>query len=185
MIFFAVKGGDEIKTKIFWWQVAGFIFVSAFGTLLHFLYEWFNCKFCALFSGVNESTWEHMKLLFFPMLLFTLVQSPFFSANIENFFSVKLKGVLIGLLTIPCIFYTLQGCFGKTPDWINIGIFFLSAAITFIYEATHFRGGSSSELADKLAVGGLCIIAFLFFVFTFYPPHLPLFLDPITKNYGI
>ena len=61
------------------WQFWGFAAVSLGGTLLHYLYDWTNQSLpAAPFSGVNESTWEHMKLLFFPMFLFALVQSFFF-----------------------------------------------------------------------------------------------------------
>ena len=60
------------------WQAAGFAFATLGGTILHFLYDWTGGSILvAPFSGVNESTWEHMKLLFFPMLLFSLVQSRF------------------------------------------------------------------------------------------------------------
>ena len=52
------------------WQKIGFFFTVVFGVLLHFLYEWsYNSVWIAPFSGVNESTWEHMKLLFFPMFI--------------------------------------------------------------------------------------------------------------------
>ena len=61
------------------WQAGGFAFATLGGTILHFLYEWTgDSVFVAPFSGVNESTWEHMKLLYFPLLLFALVQSRFF-----------------------------------------------------------------------------------------------------------
>ncbi len=52
------------------WQHMGFGAVSLGGTLLHFLYDRTDSPLCALISGVNESIWEHMKLLFFPMLVF-------------------------------------------------------------------------------------------------------------------
>ena len=50
------------------------IFVMILGTLLHFTYEWSgNNTFVAAFSAVNESTWEHLKLLFYPMFLTTII----------------------------------------------------------------------------------------------------------------
>ena len=68
-----------MNNKIGLWQFFGFALTSVGGTLLHFLYEWTGeSKIAALFSGVNESTWEHMKLLFWPMLLYAIVQSFFF-----------------------------------------------------------------------------------------------------------
>ena len=46
------------------WQISGFIFTGVFGVLLHFLYGWTGENvLVALFSAVNESVWEHMKLV--------------------------------------------------------------------------------------------------------------------------
>ena len=57
--------------------VIGILFVSVAGTLLHFVYDWSGQNpLVGFFAPVNESTWEHMKLLFFPMLLYGLVAVP-------------------------------------------------------------------------------------------------------------
>ena len=63
-------------TTITWIEknVLGFAVTAFGGTILHFLYEWLdNAVWIAPFSGVNESTWEHMKLLYWPLFLFALV----------------------------------------------------------------------------------------------------------------
>ena len=61
--------------RLNFWPLAGFLTVSALGTLAHFAYEWSGKQLLAgAFCAVNESTWEHMKLLFFPALLFTMIQ---------------------------------------------------------------------------------------------------------------
>ncbi len=174
-----------MKKDIGLWQFFGFAVVSVLGTLLHFLYEWTGNTLAALFSGVNESTWEHMKLLFFPMLLFAVVQSLFIGKEYENFWCIKLKGALLGLFMIPVIFYTLRGIFGNTPDWINIGIFFVSAGIAFIYETKQLKKGSLPCRYSTWSMVIFCVIAILFFIFTFIPPHIPLFQDPVSGSYGI
>ena len=121
------------------WQLLGFAVTSIGGTLLHFSYDWLgNALWVAPFSGVNESTWEHMKLLFWPMLLFCVIQSRFFRDR-EDFLCIKLKGALIGLWLIPVLFYTYNGVIGRSPDWINITIFFISAAIAYLYEARRLK----------------------------------------------
>ena len=43
-----------MKRSLPFWQFAGFVFTGVFGTLLHFLYDWTDSKFSALFSAVNE-----------------------------------------------------------------------------------------------------------------------------------
>ena len=123
-----------MNRKLKAWLFFGFIFVSLLGTFLHFLYDISGKSLlAALFSGVNESTWEHMKLLFWPLFLFALVQRPFFREQ-KNYWCVKLMEILLGLLLIPVLFYTYNGAFGKSPDWVNIAIFYVSAAVVFLFE---------------------------------------------------
>ena len=89
-----------MKLKLLRWQLAGFAVTVLGGVLLHFLYNWMQQSILiAPFSSVNESTWEHMKLLFFPMFIFALFQSQFFK-EFKNFWCVKLVGILTGLVLI-------------------------------------------------------------------------------------
>ncbi len=166
------------------WAFAGFAVVSFFGSLLHFLYEWTASDFVAVFSAVNESTWEHMKIYFFPSFLFAIVQYFFFGKGYGAYWCVKLKSALLGLAMIPVLFYTMQGIFGKTPDWVNVTTFFVAGAIGFSYE---YRAFKKEEVCKwgKVAFALLCIIAVLFGVFTFFPPKIPLFQNPIDGSFGI
>ncbi len=178
--------GINDKRNIGVWQWVGFAAVSLLGTLLHYLYDWTGSPIAALFSGVNESTWEHMKLLFFPLFLFAAVQSLFIGRGYENFWCIKLRGTVLGLALIPVLFYTLRGIFGTTPDFINIAIFFAAAAGTFFYEAKAFkRDGEKKCRSERWALVALCLIAVAFWVFTFFPPTLPLFADPIDGSFGL
>ena len=174
-----------MKRSIGLWQLMGFAVTSFLGTVLHFLYEWLGgAVWVAPFSGVNESTWEHMKLLFWPMLIFAAVQS-FFFRDRKDFWCVKLRGMLLGLLLIPVIFYTYNGAVGKSPDWLNIAIFFVAAAAVYLYEARLFQAENPECRFPKAAVAVLGGIALLFVVFTFATPEIGLFRDPLTGGYGI
>lgn len=173
-----------MKKSISIWQLVGFGVTSLFGTLLHFLYDRTGGNVAAaLFSGVNESTWEHMKLLFFPMFFFALIQSRFFK-DYENFWCVKLIGILLGLALIPVIFYTYNGVIGKSPDWVNISIFFICAAVAYFVEAGLFKRNLKCK-SPKITFALICAIAVLFFIFTFATPKINLFKDPIDDSYGI
>ena len=174
-----------MKRSIGLWQLAGFAAAALGGTLLHYLYDWLGeAVWIAPISGVNESTWEHMKLLFWPMFIFAVIES-FFFRDIENFWCVKLKGTLLGLSLIPIMFYTYNGAIGRSPDWLNISIFFISAAIAYIYETRQFKSGSEICKNPKRALVSLIGIALLFVIFTFKAPELGIFRDPLTSTYGI
>ena len=173
-----------MRKSIGLWQLMGFATTALGGTLLHFLYDWLGeMSLIAPFSGVNESTWEHMKLLFWPMFIFAIVQSLFFKDR-QDFWCVKLKGILIGLLLIPILFYTYNGAIAKSPDWLNIAIFFISAGVAYIFETRIFNRKIYCK-NPGLAIFSLGIIALLFVVFSFFTPSLGIFKDPITGLYGI
>ena len=174
-----------MKREIWLWQLVGFASAALGGTLLHFLYDWLGeAAWIAPFSGVNESTWEHMKLLFWPMFVFAVVQS-FFFRDREDFWCVKLRGILLGILSIPVIFYTYNGVIGKSPDWINIAIFFIAAAIAYLYETKLFQKENIQCESPKTAIVILFAIALCFALFTFFTPEIGIFKDPLTGTYGI
>ena len=174
-----------MKRSVWIWELWGFAATSLVGTLLHFLYDWLGATpWIAPFSGVNESTWEHMKLLFWPMLLYSAFQS-FFFKGYNNFWCVKLKGILLGLSLIPIIFYGYNGIIGKSPDWINITIFFVSVAASYAYETKNLKYGNATCLSARKSVSILAIIALLFVLFSFKTPQIEIFKDPVTGIYGI
>ena len=174
-----------MKQRSILWQATGFAAVTFGGTILHFLYDWAGGSILVSpFSGVNESTWEHMKLLFWPMFLFALAQRLFFKGQ-GNFWCVKLAEILLGLMLIPVLFYTYNGVFGKSPDWINIAIFYISALLVFLFEWWAFKRDWLPCTHLRLAFAAICLIGVLFVVFTFSPPHIPLFQDPLTGTYGV
>lgn len=174
-----------MKRSIGLWQLFGFAVTALGGTILHFLYDWLGeAWWIAPFSGVNESTWEHMKLLFWPMLIFAVAQSFFFKSR-RDFWCVKLRGALLGLSLIPILFYTYNGAVGRSPDWLNIAIFFISAAIAFLYETRLFNENRLACRLPKIPIVILSAIAVSFVVFTFLTPEIGIFRDPISGSFGI
>lgn len=174
-----------MKRQIGLWQFIGFGVASLGGTILHFLYDWLGeAVWIAPFSGVNESTWEHMKLLFWPTFIFAIVQS-FFFRDRDDFWCVKICGIILGLISIPVLFYTYNGIVGRSPDWLNIAIFFVSAAISYIYEALLFKNEKKRCRSKILPITLLSVIALLFVIFTFATPEIGIFKDPLTGSYGI
>lgn len=174
-----------MKRSIPLWQVGGFIFTSALGTFLHFLFDITGGSPAAgLFSAVNESIWEHLKLLFYPMLLFSAVEYFVWGKEISNFWCVKLKGTLIGLILIPTLFYTYSGILGVTADWFNVTIFFIAGAVVYYLETRQFLQGKPCRLDTRASLAVFALIAAFFTVFTFFTPQIPLFRDPLTGTYG-
>ena len=174
-----------MKQRSILWQATGFALVTFGGTILHFLYDWTDGSILVSpFSGVNESTWEHMKLLFWPLFLFALVQRFFFKDQ-ENYWCVKLAETLLGLVLIPVLFYTYNGAFGKSPDLINIAIFYVTTLLVFLFEWWVFKNDCLQCKYPRLAFAAICLVGVLFVVFTYSPPQIPLFQDPLSGSYGV
>ena len=174
-----------MKRSISCWQLAGFLFTSILGTFLHFLFDLSGQSVAAaIFSAVNESIWEHTKLIYYPMLIFALVEYRFWGKDREDFWCVKLAGILLALTLIPVIYCTYTGIFGFSVDWLNITIFFIAAAAAFWLENKLFEGTRKCPIPQWVSFALICLMAVLFTVFTFLPPQIPFFEDPITGTYG-
>lgn len=168
-----------MKKSIGAWQMLGFIFTGVMGTLLHFLYDWSGQNpVVGAFSAVNESVWEHTKLLFFPMLVFAVLEYWTVGRAYPNFWSVKALGSLLGIGLITALYYTYTGSLGINVDWFNIAIFFIAAAVVFWVEAKLLQSGGL-ESFPLVGVGFLTFMGLLYIMLTFYPPELPLFQPPV------
>lgn len=162
------------------WHIIGFFFTSLMGTLLHFLYEWSgNSPVAALFSAVNESTWEHLKLLVIPFLLFSILEYFIYGKTHGNFAAAKFFGALAGMLTITVLFYTYSGILGYSLPAINIAIFYIGVFMAYYVSFRILKGQRfPSRTAKRLSLLGIVGLLALFFYFTFDPPKLGIFSDP-------
>lgn len=161
-----------------------FLFISVLGVLLHFTYEWSGDNpIVALFSAVNESTWDHLKLLFFPMLLLTIIELLFTEKRQlpSNYLFARTIGILSGMAFIVIAFYTLTGVFAKLPDAVNIALYFLGVFLALCIENKINRGNSQNHSAFAAIV--LLALTIAFFVFTKYPPSIGLFANPVLTGF--
>jgi len=172
--------------RLFFWSLGGFAFTAALGTLLHFVYDWSGeSLLVAAFAAVNESTWEHMKILFFPMFVFSVVQISVVGKNYPNFPAVRAVSALVGISLIPILFYTYSGVLGYSIPKVNIAIFYVSAFLAFQLDRQLLRRGRLNE--SWMQVAGLAVLwglAFCFVWCTFHPPELGLWRDPLTGTFG-
>uniref|UniRef100_UPI004056DCB1 DUF6512 family protein n=1 Tax=Agathobacter sp. TaxID=2021311 RepID=UPI004056DCB1 len=159
-----------------------YVFVAVLGTLLHFAYE-FSGKnpVVGLFAPINESTWEHLKLLFTPMLVLTLWDLLTAYRKSPRFLPARTVGIISGLLFIIAAFYTINGIIGSIIDWINIVIFLLSVLVVFWVEKKLYGGKiccCPKYFNATFAIIVLIILILLFVVFTVSPPDIGLFRVP-------
>lgn len=172
------------NTKIRNYQIISAIFACIVGTLLHFTYELFGENILvASFSAINESVWEHLKLLFFPMLFTTIIGYFYIGKSISNFLCSKAIGIIASMLFIIIFFYTYTGIIGKSIVYIDIASFFV-AVVLGEYLAYKLMT-SNLKCNNVIAIIILTIILICFVVFTYFTPKIGLFKDPVTNQYGI
>ena len=160
------------------------IFILTTGVLFHFTYEWsHNNQLIGAFTAINESTWEHLKLLFFPMFLTTIIGYIYSKNIVSNYLCVKTKALFLSLSFVVVFFYTYTGIIGTNFGFINIGSFIVAILLEEFYTIKSVR--NDTDCNNFFWISIWIILAILFIVFTFYPPHIGLFKDPITNSFGI
>ena len=166
------------KRKYKNYMIIGFLFVSVLGTLAHFFYEWSGSNMVVgLFTPINESVWEHLKLLWFPTLLFTLLCHIKLQDGYPLLFSAITAGSIAGCILIPIIYYTYTFFTGRNIAVIDIGSFFVANAVSFVLAYKICRTRWGIKLFVPAIIAALAI-SLIFFQFTFYPPALELFAEP-------
>jgi hypothetical protein len=173
------------KKSIFWYELGGMVFIIVIGSMLHFTFELSGFQeIVGMFSAVNESVWEHLKIAFFPTLLYTIFEYRYLNKKTNNFFFAKTLGVFAILIIIPLIFYsyTIFIEHNLTIDVLSF-IFAIMVGQLVSYKMLTFK--QLSKNLKLISLVALVILAIAFVVFTFYPPQIQLFQDPNTGEYGI
>ena len=157
------------------------VLVLVSGTLLHFVYDWTGKNSIAgLFSAINESTWEHLKLAFFPMLLFGFIFKSFIKPFSNNFIEGLTIGILSTMIFIIAFFYGYQFFLGTNIDFLNILDFILGVIVgEYVFYRIIKKDNFSNYYTKVTSIFILLFITYLFIVFTYYPPNTKLFISPV------
>ena len=169
------------------WEIAGLIFTILFGTAVHFIYAWSGKrKIVGALTAVNESVWEHLKLIFTPMLFFAVAEYYFIGKQIPNYLSAKFLSILFGMACIVILFYTYSGIVGSNFLWVDILTFFIAATLAHAFFLWAVQNKLFYGAALQVGAGiSLILLTACFILFTYHPPHIGLFKDPVLHKYGI
>ncbi|WP_250277514.1 DUF6512 family protein [[Clostridium] colinum] len=169
------------------YHIIGFIFTAVLGTILHFTYNFFDKNIIiGYFTPVNESTWEHLKLLITPIIIFSIYEYFSYGKDLENFIIVKALSILLGMCVIVVAFYTYTGIIGKNYLLLDIGTFILASFLSYYFSYKMLKNKIFyNENSKYIGVSIIFIILILMINFTTNPPKINLFLDTTTNTYGI
>ena len=170
--------------KIKNYKIFSVIFIFILGTLLHFTYDLSNGnQIIATFSSINESVWEHLKLLYFPMLLTIIIGIFYFKKDYSIFLCSKVAGIIVAISFTIIFFYTYTGILGKNIAFIDITSFFIATILGEFVAYTLII--NKFKCNKKTAVLILVIFLISFITFTYHTPNIGIFKDPQTERYGI
>jgi hypothetical protein len=172
------------------WILLGIPILFIAASPLHFLYGWTgDSPAVGLFAPVNESPWEHLKMTFWPILIWWIVGYLAFGAKKEGAFPRAAVSCAVCALTcnlfIVAFFYICTGAFGVESLLLDILSVLLGLAVGVLLAVHVTKHTSPGAFAAFLAVVLLLLMAGSFIYFTFAPPHLPIFRDPPSGSYGI
>ena len=174
------------ERRILFYELAGIVFIIVFGSILHFTFEMAGHQaIVGVFSAVNESVWEHLKLGFWPATLFALIEFKYLKKSTNNFLFAKTASICLIPVIIMVIFYSYTAILGESILVIDILSFIIAVIVGQLVSYRLLTGRMLPYNLDRISIIALVLLGIAFVVFTFYPPQLAMFQDPITGEYGI
>ena len=171
---------DRVKK----WEIGGAIATIIIGSLLHFVYNWSgDSKFVAFFGAVNESTWEHLKIAFWPMLIFTIIEWFYWGKGAKNFCLASAYKLFIPPIAIIVLFYGWLLIFPDNFIW-DISIF-VAAIIAGFYVSYKILTAEKKYNYETISIIFIVLVISKFSLMTYYPIKSFLTRDPVKGGYGI
>ena len=179
---FIDESANKKKNLVF--CIIGALFTLVLGSLSHFFFEWSgNETVVGILFAVNESVWEHLKLIIFPTLVWFAVGLPFMRKT-NNYAFAAFVSTAIGMIVIPCVFYAYTSFTGESILAVDIATFVVAVLAGYAV-AFWVMCLKESDFLFSVAIAGLIAIIAAYLTLTLYAPQKILFLDPVSGGYGI
>lgn len=167
------------------WKIISVVGIFLISALLHFIYDWFPNFFTSLFFPVNESIWEHNKIIVGSFFIWAIIEKLYYKKRKNVIFSEAVSSILCAFLVMiiftPVYLYIL-----KTQDnmIVTFAIFILAIIVSQILSYKLLQKDYNPRLEEAGAI--LFVIFFLInIIFTYYPPKAALFYDFTNEIYGL
>ncbi len=142
-----------------------------------------------MFNPINESVWEHLKFMFFPNLFWWIImyfiQKRRCDVDLQKWLITAAVSLVTAPLCVIFLFYSYTGALGIESVIVDISLVFICYFVALklaFYVYMYIKPNTTKFIFSILLIA---IIFLAFIIFTFNPPHLPLFYDTTTGTYGI
>ncbi len=150
---------------------------------LHFLYERCPNFLTSLFVPVNESIFEHMKMIFTSYFLAFLFSSLWHKENWKTYLFSFLVTSLFCITLYLALFLPIYFLFGENMVFTILWLFLSIVLSNFINY--HLSTLPTKKYQTFLSFGILLLFLFLSYTWTYHPPKWEFFKDPTNASYGI
>ena len=169
------------------WELIGIVLIIGFGTTLHFWFEWTDYwRPMAVIAAVNESTWEHFKMAFWPGLIFAAIEYPFLKDKVNNLLLAKALGLLAMPIITMILFYGYTSITGHHALWADVIVFILSVIGGQLVSLKVLTTKKMySQRVKAFAALTLLLMTLAFSLLSYYPRENFIFAHPENGEYGI
>ena len=156
----------------------GFLGISMVGILLHNAYAWTKpFPLFALIAPVNESVWEHLKMAYWGVIIWTSIEGLLYREKMKNRLPGLAAANTVFIMTIVAVFYSYTAFTGTSVLWVDVSTFITGA---FLSRWVFCRIQRYDRMKSQLRIAALTylgLVALLFVYFTFRPPEASIFID--------
>lgn len=164
-------------------KIIGIIIIFILCFPFHFLYKWIPNTLTSIFFPVNESIWEHMKLLFTPFIIYTLFEYFFINKNQNNLLLQLFIVPIVGIISYLIIYIPIYDLIGENM-FVSISLLFI---IIILQQFISYKLSIKENIKYQNVIGiiGIIITIFTFIYLTYKPININLFYDKKNHIYGI
>lgn len=168
------------KTKINNLILYSILIITFLGSLFHFVYDLSgNSKLVGIFVPINESVWEHLKLAFYPIVIWYLVVYFIYKNKLyidfRRWFISMTISIVISIFIILALFYIYTGALGITSTFFDIFIYFIAIIVSQLIISEIYHKIRTSDKNFYISIFVFILLLILFSIFTFSPPNFPIF----------
>lgn len=167
-------------------KIIGVFLSFILAIILHFIYGIIPNSIISVIAPVNESIWEHMKLIVTSSIIFSIFEYFIYIKKdipFNNFILSYGISSILAILVYLIIYIPLNDIFGHKA-YIAISLLFL-IFIFLQFISYYIMNYKKINYSNDIGILLIIIIYFIFGYLTYHPPKINLFYDYMNKGFGI
>lgn len=166
-------------------KILGAIIAFALCFPLHFLYDKLPSFITSIFSPVNESIWEHMKILFTSIILSGVIQKIIVILKKEKINNICFSNFIGAISSIPIFLVMFLPIYYIIGENMIVAITIMLLSIIIAEIISYIIMNKEDFKFENKTIFFVITVYIIFTILTYYPLEIDLFMDPKTHTYGI